>query len=79
MPSRLSQYLDSMVDTTQSAFIKGRCIVDNIVAVNELIFSLQKGKSQGDIVKVDFAKVFDMVDLGIRTWAVVAKDLGPNG
>lgn len=30
--------------------------------VNELISSLQKKKTQGDIIKVDFAKAFYMVD-----------------
>lgn len=35
----LNLHLDSVVDITQSAFIKGWCIADNIVEVNELIFS----------------------------------------
>lgn len=62
LATRLSKVIDSLIESTQSAFIAGRCILDNIVAAGETIFSLQKRKLPGNILKVDFAKAFDMVD-----------------
>lgn len=55
-------------------FIKERCILDNIVAAEELIFSLRKRNLTRDILKVNFSKVFDMVD-----WDFLLKLLQPRG
>lgn len=55
-------------------FIKGRCILDSIVAAEELIFSLRKRNLTRDILKVNFSKVFDMVD-----WDFLLKLLQPRG
>lgn len=56
--------MHDLIDITQSAFIKGRCIIDNIVAAQELIFLIQKHRLPGRILKVDFSKAFDIVDWG---------------
>lgn len=58
----MSKVIDSLVNISQSAFIKGRCILDNIATAEELIFSLHKRRLSGHIIKVDFAKAFDMVN-----------------
>ena len=60
--ARLSKIIDSLVDVSQFAFIKGRCILDNIAMAKELIFSLQKCRLPGNVFKVDFPKAFDMID-----------------
>ncbi|XP_039134138.1 uncharacterized protein LOC120271516 [Dioscorea cayenensis subsp. rotundata] len=62
LATRLSKVIESLIDKSQTTFIKGRCFLDNILAAKELIFSLQKRKILGHIVKVDFAKAFHMVD-----------------
>ena len=36
--SRLRKVINLLVDISQSAFIKGRCILDDIVTTEELIF-----------------------------------------
>ncbi|XP_039146846.1 uncharacterized protein LOC120284108 [Dioscorea cayenensis subsp. rotundata] len=54
--------MDSLVDHAQYAFLKGRCILDNIATAEEAIFSIHKRRLPGHILKVDFAKVFDSVD-----------------
>lgn len=54
--------IDSLIDNSESTFIKGRRILDNIFAAEELIFSSKKRKILGYIVKVDLAKAFDTVD-----------------
>ncbi|XP_039141329.1 uncharacterized protein LOC120278666 [Dioscorea cayenensis subsp. rotundata] len=60
----LSTKIDDLIDPTQSAFIKGRCITDNIATAQELIFYMQKHKILGLILKVDFSKAFDSVEWG---------------
>ncbi|MCH81438.1 ribonuclease H protein, partial [Trifolium medium] len=37
LTERLSRVMDSLVETTQSAFIKGRNLVDGVVVVNEVV------------------------------------------
>lgn len=59
---RLSKVMCLLVDSVQSVFIKGRCILDNIAMAEELIFSIHKRRLPGHILKVDFAKAFDTVD-----------------
>lgn len=54
--------MNSVVDSDQSIFLKGRCIFDKIATPEELIFSIHKHRLLGHILKVDFAKAFDLVD-----------------
>lgn len=62
LASRLSTVMDQLVDHAQSAFRKGRCILDNIAMAEELLFSIHKRRLEGHVLKVDFAKAFDSVD-----------------
>lgn len=62
LANRLGKVISYLVDDSQSAFIKGIFIVDNIIAAQELIFHLQKQKVLGYALKVDFAKAFDSLD-----------------
>lgn len=60
--TRLSKVMNLLVDNKQSAFLKGRHILDNIATAEELIFSIHKRRLPGHILKVDFNKAFDRVD-----------------
>lgn len=62
LASRLSKVLHLLVDEDQTAFLKGRCILDNIATAEELIFGMHRSNLEGHILKVDFAKAFDTVD-----------------
>lgn len=62
LASRLSKVMNLLVNAEQSVFMKGRCILDNIATAEELIFSIHKRRTSGHILKVDFAKAFDIVD-----------------
>lgn len=54
--------MDKLVDYAQSAFLKGQCILDNVATAEELIFSMNMRRLPEYILKVDFAKAFDLVD-----------------
>lgn len=60
--SCLGNVLHSLVDEDQSAFLKGRCILNNIATAEELIFSMHRHSFEGHILKMDFAKAFDFVE-----------------
>lgn len=68
-----------LVDSAQSAFCKGRCILDNIATAEELIFSIHKCQILGHILKVDFAKVFDTVDWDFLLDLLKARRFGVGG
>lgn len=78
LANRLSKVLSSLVDFDQSAFMKGRCILDNITTAKELIFSIHKCRLPGHILKVNFAKAFDMVDWNFLVDLLVARALATN-
>ncbi|XP_039129000.1 uncharacterized protein LOC120265177 [Dioscorea cayenensis subsp. rotundata] len=62
LATRLGKVMDKLVDHAQSAFLKGRCILDNVATAEELIFSMKRRRLPGYILKVDFAKAFNLVD-----------------
>ncbi|XP_039123614.1 uncharacterized protein LOC120260240 [Dioscorea cayenensis subsp. rotundata] len=68
--------MDSLVDHAQSAFLKGRCILDNIAMAEETIFSIHKRRLMGHILKVDFAKAFDSVDWDFLLELLKARGFG---
>lgn len=61
---RLACVMDSIISTSQSAFLKGRHLVDGVLVVNELVDYAKKLKKECLIFKVDFEKAYDSVDWG---------------
>jgi hypothetical protein len=61
LASRLSTVMDKLISSNQSAFLKGRQLVDGVVAVNEVIDAARKAKKDCLIFKVDFEKAYDFV------------------
>jgi hypothetical protein len=54
--------MDELIDTSQTAFIKGRLIMDNIVVANEVLHSVKVTKEPGVLFKLDFEKTYDRVN-----------------
>lgn len=52
LANRLSRVINDLVDDFQSVFIKGRCIVDNLIAPQALIFNLEKHKLPGLVLRL---------------------------
>jgi hypothetical protein len=62
LTARLARVMDLIVASTQSAFLKGRNLVDGVVVINEVV---DLAKRRGDsciILKVDFEKAYDSVE-----------------
>ncbi|KAJ9567589.1 hypothetical protein OSB04_003555 [Centaurea solstitialis] len=62
LAERLKDVLDSVISSSQSAFIKGRNILDGPLMVNEIISWSKKKRKQTLIFKADFAKAFDTLN-----------------
>nr|GEW02867.1 RNA-directed DNA polymerase, eukaryota [Tanacetum cinerariifolium] len=61
LANRLSVVIDILVSSEQSAFIKGRQILDGPMILNEMLCWCNNKKKQTMIFKVDFEKAFDSV------------------
>jgi hypothetical protein len=64
LAARLAKVMNSLVASNQSAFIKGRNLVDGVVVVNEVVDLAKGGGKECLIFKVDFEKAYDSVDWG---------------
>lgn len=63
--NRIKPLLPQLVDLNQSAFVKDRCIQDNILLMHNLVKSYQKiGGPSCCAIKVDIMKTFDTVKWG---------------
>jgi hypothetical protein len=56
--------MDLVIAPNQSAFIKGRNLVDGVLVVNEVVEWAKKSKKECLIFKVDFEKAYDSVGWG---------------
>nr|GEX03168.1 RNA-directed DNA polymerase, eukaryota [Tanacetum cinerariifolium] len=59
LANRLSMVISSCISSEQSAFVKGRNIVDGPIIINEVIAWYRKHKKNLMVFKVDIEKAFD--------------------
>jgi hypothetical protein len=62
LASRLSSVMGSIIASSQSAFIKGRQLMDGVVVMNEIIDYARRAKKECLIFKIDFSKAYDSVE-----------------
>jgi hypothetical protein len=74
LATRLAEVLNPIVASTQSAFLKGRLLVDGVLVVNEVVDLAKKSGSSCLIFKVDFEKAYDSVE-----WSFLDYMLGRFG
>lgn len=59
--NRLNSIADKVISPTQSAFTRGRNILEGVVILHGSIHEIQRKKLSGVIVKIDFEKAYDKV------------------
>jgi hypothetical protein len=64
LAKRLDKVMDPIIASNQSAFLKGRNLVDGVVVVNEVVEAAKKKRKDCLIFKVDFEKAYDSVEWG---------------
>jgi retron-type reverse transcriptase len=62
LANRLGAERYDLISINQSSFIKGRCIHDNFMLVQEVIKDLHKRKLPSIFIKFDISKAFDTVN-----------------
>jgi hypothetical protein len=60
--NRLAPHLPQLVGAHQSAFVRGRCLHDNFMMVQDTARKLQKSKQPAILMKLDITKALDTVD-----------------
>ena len=60
--NRLTRIIDRLISPNQTAFIKGRYILESIVAAHEIIHEVARKKEAGIILKIDYEKAYDTVN-----------------
>jgi hypothetical protein len=73
---RLTRVMDKLVDKCQTAFIKGRYILDGVVILHETLHEIRRNKSKGIILKIDFEKAYDSVKWGFVEEVLIRKGFG---
>ena len=63
--NRLTLLADKIISKNQSAFIKGRYILDSAVTLHEVMHEMQSKKLKGVIFKIDFEKAYGEVGKNI--------------
>jgi len=62
LANRLCGVIGSVISDSQSAFIKGRQILDGILVANEIVDEARRSKKELILFKVDFEKAYDSID-----------------
>src|SRR6266540_1493574 len=70
MANRLAPLLNRMVSQNQGAFIRGRCIHDNFILVQQTLRLLHRQGDPRILLKLDISKAFDSV-----SWALILEVL----
>ncbi|MFS8007526.1 putative RNA-directed DNA polymerase [Helianthus anomalus] len=64
LANRLKKVLPSVISESQSAFLKGKFILDGPLIINEVINWFKKCKRKAFLLKLDFEKAYDNVNWG---------------
>ena len=60
--NRLIRIIDRLISPNQTAFIKGRYILESVVAAHEIIHEIARKKEAGIVLKLDYEKAYDRVN-----------------
>jgi hypothetical protein len=88
--NRLTSGCDSLISLNQTAFLKGRFILESVVAAHEIIHEVAHSDQAGFVFKLDYEKAYDrvnreflikmMADRGFsQRWISIIKTLLDNG
>jgi hypothetical protein len=73
---RLEKVCQEIIAKEQSAFIRGRFILESVVVAHELVHSIHKSKEPGVIIKLDYEKAYDRVNLDFLMKIVESRGFG---
>lgn len=71
--------MDWLVASNQTTFIKGRYILESVVTTHEVIDSLSRSDSKGIVLKLDYEKAFDRINLDFLEELLIKNGFGSTG
>ncbi|XP_060212008.1 uncharacterized protein LOC132639585 [Lycium barbarum] len=72
---KLEGILPSLISPNQSGFVKGRCIIENVLLTQEVVTDIRlRGKPANVVLKLDMAKAYDRV-----SWSYLIRVLRKMG
>ncbi|WVZ79231.1 hypothetical protein U9M48_026835 [Paspalum notatum var. saurae] len=78
LANRLAPLLKNLVAPNQSAFVKGRCILDNFIMVQQTVRMLHRKKEPRVLLKLDITKAFDSVSWAFLLQVLKHMGFGPG-
>jgi hypothetical protein len=78
MASKLDPIAHPIICPNQIAFIKGRFILDRVLALHEIIHEVKRQKSSCVLLKLDFKKAYDRVNWEFHTEVLRCKGFDPG-
>ena len=73
MDTRVSPIAHRVISPFQSAFIKGRFILDGVLCLHEIIHDLRCKNTKAVVLKLDFEKAYDSVSWSFLCQVLLAK------
>jgi hypothetical protein len=62
LTSRIGKVIDHLIASNQTAFFKGRYILESVVIAHEVLHSVLSCRGQGLVLKLDYEKAYDKVN-----------------
>ncbi len=77
LASRLQGVLGSLINPFQTAFVKGRLLLDNFLTAHVLAHHLHSSKTRAALLKIDFDRAFDQVSWDFLLEVLRARRFNP--
>jgi hypothetical protein len=74
--NRLEKICDKLLSLNQTAFVKGRFILESVVSAHEIIHSAMRNKEKGLVLKLDYEKAYDRVNWQFLEEMLVSRGFG---
>ena len=78
LANRIKPVLPGIISESQSGYIKGRYIGENITLVQDVIQYAKKFKKQGILLFLDFQKAFDSIEWEFMWKSLLKYNFGPE-
>jgi hypothetical protein len=77
LTNRLARIINRLISYHQSAFIRGRYILESVVMAHEIIHDVHRKKEQGLVFKIDYEKAYDKVNLEFLFEVLLLRGFSP--
>lgn len=75
---KLGSCADRLIGSNQTAFIKGRYILDSVVTAYEIIHEIYNNEEKGILLKLNYEKAYDKVNWDFLEHMFIQRGFSPN-